>query len=111
MTSLAAQPFVHFGERKVIAQTGDELRHAQPRTVPALAALRAVVVRVVDITEFGGFEASVFHGRTVEPTACGSLLYKSYSSGHSALLYKRARCAVTPCLLRFRHVWPLCITG
>jgi hypothetical protein len=59
---LTAQPFTHFSERIVIAQPGAKLRHIQPRTVPALAALRTVVVRVVDIAEFSGFETSVFHG-------------------------------------------------
>ena len=47
--------------------------------VPALAAVRAEVVRVVDVSEGGGFELGIVHGATVPPVACGSLLYNSYS--------------------------------
>jgi hypothetical protein len=54
----------------------------------ALAAIRAVVVRVIDVRECGGLELGIFHVRTLTPGGCGLLLYKSYSICVESVLYK-----------------------
>ena len=54
----------------------------------ALAAVRAVEIRVVDVREGRGLELGVFHGPTVARGGCGLLLYKSYSLRAERLLYK-----------------------
>jgi hypothetical protein len=53
----------------------------------ALAAVRAVVVAVIDVREGRGFELCVFHAATVAPIACGLLRYNLYSVGRVTTLY------------------------
>ena len=47
--------------------------------VLALAAVRAIEIRIVDVREGCGLELGVFHGLTVARVGCGVLLCKSYS--------------------------------
>jgi len=54
----------------------------------AFAAVRSVVVRVIDVRERCGLELGVFHVPTLTPAGCGLLLYNSYSLGTEQILYK-----------------------
>lgn len=51
----------------------------EPRGVRALAAIRAVIVRVVDVRLGRGLELAVFHAPTLTLAGCGLLRYNSYS--------------------------------
>lgn len=62
-------------------------------SVLALAAVRAVEVRIINVREGCGLELGVFHVPTVAPAGCGLLLYNSYSIGTWRALYKH-RCKV-----------------
>ena len=55
--------------------------------VIALAAVRAVVLRIIDVRERCGLELGVLHVRTLAPTGCGLLLYNSYSFSVTWALY------------------------
>jgi len=67
----------------------------KPRGVFALAAMRAVVVRVIDVRQGCGLELGVFHALKLAPTGCGLLLYNSYSEDTNHLLYKADADAAT----------------
>ena len=56
--------------------------------VRALAAVRPIEIRVIDVCEGSGLELCVFHGPTLACVGCGLLLYKSYSLGAERVLYK-----------------------
>ena len=54
----------------------------------ALAAIRTVIVRIIDVREGGSLQLGVFHERTLAPAGCGLLLYNSYSTAGKSVLYK-----------------------
>ena len=53
----------------------------------ALATVRAVEVRIIDVREGCSLKLGVFHQPTLAPGACGSLLYNSYSFRTERTLY------------------------
>jgi hypothetical protein len=55
--------------------------------VLALAAVRAVEVRIVDMRECCGLELGIFHVPTLPPTGRELLLYNSYSFSAKRALY------------------------
>lgn len=55
--------------------------------MPALAAVRAIEIGIVDVREGGGLKLGAFHRLTLAPAGCGLLLYKSYSLGTGRTLY------------------------
>jgi hypothetical protein len=55
--------------------------------VRALTAVRAVVVRIIDVCEGCGLELGVLHMPTLAPVGCGLLLYNSYSLSAKRALY------------------------
>lgn len=55
--------------------------------MPASAAIRTVVIRIVNVGQAGGFERGEFHRRTLPLRGCGSLLYNSYSREAAYELY------------------------
>jgi hypothetical protein len=67
-----------------------KLHQRQSRRVPALAAVRAVVVAVIDMRESGGFKLGELHSPTLAGTACGYPRDNSYSSEHAKVLYRGA---------------------
>jgi hypothetical protein len=48
--------------------------------VAAFAAIRSVVVRIIHMSEAGGFQSGEVHRRRLPLQGCGSLLYNTYSS-------------------------------
>ena len=80
ITTLLTTQFVPDGaNRKIIAQMRAQFRQREPRAVAAFAAISAVVVRIIDMSEAGGFQSGEFHRRSLPPQGCESLLYNSYS--------------------------------
>jgi hypothetical protein len=51
--TLAPWPFSHFCQREIIAKMRAQLHEGEPSGVLALAAIRAVEVRIVDVCEGG----------------------------------------------------------
>ena len=79
--ALASQPIAHLSQRKIITQVSSKLQQTQPGMMAAFATVRSVIVRLIDVSEAGVFELGIFHATTLQPPACGSLLYNSYSGG------------------------------
>ncbi len=78
--AFTAQSVFHLDQRETVAEPGAQFHQREPRRVPALAAMRAVVVRIVDVREGCGFELGV-HPVTVTPLGCGNPWDSSYSLG------------------------------
>jgi hypothetical protein len=86
--SLAPQPLTDLRERKIIAQVCPQLHERQPRGVLASAAIRAVIIGIIDVRERIRFEPGVLHAPTLAPVGCGLLVYNSYSIDRCSTLYK-----------------------
>lgn len=82
-TALTAEPQAHVAQWEIIAESRAELNQRQACMVLAFAAIRAVVVRVIDVCEGGGFEACELHAR--ERTAAGLWIARGYFVQHSVL--------------------------
>lgn len=65
-----------------------EFLERETGSVLALAAVRAVEVRIIDVREGSSLELGVFHVSTVTPAGCGLLLYKSSSIATKRGLYR-----------------------
>ena len=61
--------------------------------VPALSAVRAVVIALINVSETGGFEFGVIHRHTVPASACAYPRDNSYSSRRPPILYGQERYA------------------
>ena len=85
--SLAAQSILHLYQRKRIAQVRSELHERYPGSMLTHAAVRAVIVAVIDMSEGSRLELCVFHARTLVPVACALLLYNSYRIEDGRILY------------------------
>jgi hypothetical protein len=77
--ALAAQSIADLYHREIITEVRAQLDEAQPRMVPALAAVRAVIIALIDVSEAGGFEFGVIHLATVPGDACAYPRDNSYS--------------------------------
>lgn len=60
---LTPEPRTHIPQREIIAKPCAELHQRHSRGVLALAAIRAVVIAVIDVRERCGFEGGEFHAR------------------------------------------------
>ncbi len=79
--ALAAQTVLHHAKRKIIAEMLAQFFERQSGRVPALAAVRPIEIRIIDMCERRGLELGVFHVLTIAPDGCGLLMYNSYSIG------------------------------
>lgn len=61
-TPIALQLMANLHYREGVAKLGPQFHQAQPCVMTALSAIRAEVVRVIDVREAGGLELGVFHG-------------------------------------------------
>jgi hypothetical protein len=84
---MASQPFTCAHEWKIIAEMRSQFHEGQPGGVFALAAVGAVVVRVIDVCERVGFELGVLHTPTLAPVGCALLVYNLYSVQGIPTLY------------------------
>ncbi len=84
---LAAQTLSNLHEWKIISEHCAKSRQRKARAVLALAAIRPVVVRIIDVGERCGFELCVRHTSTLAEAACEHPWDNSYSSEGSRTLY------------------------
>jgi hypothetical protein len=68
--ALASQAVLDLNQWKGVAEMLTQLLERQSSSVFALAAIRAVKVRIVDVREGCGLELSVFHVQTLAPAGC-----------------------------------------
>jgi hypothetical protein len=86
------EPWAHVTQWEVIAELGAELDQREPSVVLAFAAIRAVVIAVVNVGECGGFESGEFHARERSAGCLWHPLDNSYSGRAGELLYKGIAC-------------------
>jgi hypothetical protein len=84
--AFAAQSVLHSGQRERVTKLLAQLLEGQSSRMLALAAIRTVVVRVIDVHKGGGFEPGVFHLPTLRSPGCGLLLYNSNSDRSAGTL-------------------------
>ena len=88
---LTSQALSHLPQWKAIAEVLAQFLERKPCGVLALTAVRAVVVRIIDVCEGCSLEFGVFHMPTLTPVGCGLLLYNSYSLSTRRALYNDMR--------------------
>jgi hypothetical protein len=87
VAALASQSAFHLREWETVAEAGAQLSQREPRGMLALAAIRTVVIRVIDVREGRSLELGIFHGATLPVCGCEHPRDNSYSSASSSRLY------------------------
>ncbi len=67
---LTAQPVLYVRQREIIPEVRTQFHQRKTCRVLALATIRAVVVRVVNVSEGCGLQLGVFHAVTATPLGC-----------------------------------------
>jgi hypothetical protein len=69
--AFAPQFMANLPEREIVAELRTKFHERESCSVLTLAAIGAIEIRVVDVSECRGFELGIFHAATLARIACG----------------------------------------